>query len=230
MAHIYSPKISSDSMVLCVDSANPRSYPGSGTSWLDLSGNKNDFSMTSITFDPSFALGSFLFNGTNASAIGPNVSLGQYGTLNVWFQQTASTVNKGLFGISNGTNSAYFYIGGSSGTTIAISNGGSAVPQYVNEVSIPANRQTSWNMATYTWSDSTVTVSINAGAPATTTGYSFTRSGQAYIGVYPNQSSTSYFNGYISVVQLYSRVLTQAEITANYYALAMRFPNASIIF
>ena len=35
----YSPKIVTDGLVLYLDAANPKSYPGSGTTWYDLSGN-----------------------------------------------------------------------------------------------------------------------------------------------------------------------------------------------
>lgn len=220
MAHIYSPKIVSDSMVLCVDAANPRSYPGSGTSWSDLTGNRNDFSMSSMTYDSGDA-GSFLFDGSTSRATGPSIDLGQYGTLNVWFRQSLETVNKGLFGITDGIGYTFFYIGGASSTRISIWNYGSSVPQYSSEVAIPADRKTSWNMATYTWAESTVSVAINADAPVTTSGYSFTRSGAAYIGVYPTLASS--FNGYISCVQLYSRALTQAEVSANYAAMLPRY-------
>lgn len=37
----HSPMITTDGLVLCLDAANPRSYPGSGNTWLDLSGNNN---------------------------------------------------------------------------------------------------------------------------------------------------------------------------------------------
>jgi len=42
MATNYSPKIVTDGLVLCLDAANPKSYPGSGNTWYDLSGNGND--------------------------------------------------------------------------------------------------------------------------------------------------------------------------------------------
>ena len=35
----HSPKIVTNGLVLCLDAANPKSYPGSGTAWTDLSGN-----------------------------------------------------------------------------------------------------------------------------------------------------------------------------------------------
>lgn len=41
----YSPKIVTDGLVLCLDAANPLSYPGSGNTWKDLSGNDNNATM-----------------------------------------------------------------------------------------------------------------------------------------------------------------------------------------
>jgi hypothetical protein len=35
----YNPKIVTDGLVLCLDAANTKSYPGSGTTWTDLTGN-----------------------------------------------------------------------------------------------------------------------------------------------------------------------------------------------
>lgn len=39
MAFFHSPRLVTDGLVLYVDAANPKSYPGSGTTWYDLSGN-----------------------------------------------------------------------------------------------------------------------------------------------------------------------------------------------
>jgi len=38
----YNTSIVTDGLVLCLDAANKRSYPGSGTTWFDLSGNGNN--------------------------------------------------------------------------------------------------------------------------------------------------------------------------------------------
>ena len=38
----YGPRIVSSGLVLCLDAANKRSYPGTGTTWTDLSGNSNN--------------------------------------------------------------------------------------------------------------------------------------------------------------------------------------------
>jgi hypothetical protein len=41
MAISYNPRIVTDGLVLALDAGNPKSYPGSGTAWTDLSGNGN---------------------------------------------------------------------------------------------------------------------------------------------------------------------------------------------
>jgi hypothetical protein len=59
------PKIVTDGLVLALDAANPKSYPGSGTTWSDLSGNGNDGSLINgPTFD-SGNNGSIVFDGVD---------------------------------------------------------------------------------------------------------------------------------------------------------------------
>jgi hypothetical protein len=41
MGIAYNPRTITDGLVLCLDAANPKSYPGSGTTWTDLSGRGN---------------------------------------------------------------------------------------------------------------------------------------------------------------------------------------------
>jgi hypothetical protein len=41
MAISYNPRTITDGLVLCLDAGNSKSYPGSGTTWTDLSGNGN---------------------------------------------------------------------------------------------------------------------------------------------------------------------------------------------
>jgi len=39
MSTYYSPKIVTDGLALCLDAGNPKSYPGTGTTWTDISRN-----------------------------------------------------------------------------------------------------------------------------------------------------------------------------------------------
>jgi hypothetical protein len=61
------PDIVTDGLVLCLDAGNSVSYPGTGTTWFDLSGNGNNFTLIN---GPSFSSGEgFLnFDGTNQYA------------------------------------------------------------------------------------------------------------------------------------------------------------------
>ena len=59
------PKIVTNGLVLYLDAANKKSYPGSGTTWTDLSGNNNTGTLTNgPTFDSNNG-GSIVFDGTN---------------------------------------------------------------------------------------------------------------------------------------------------------------------
>ena len=48
MGLAHSPSIVTDGLVLCVDAANTKSYPGSGTTWTDISGKGHNGTLTNL--------------------------------------------------------------------------------------------------------------------------------------------------------------------------------------
>lgn len=75
MAISYSPKIVTDGLVLALDAANVRSYPGSGTSWYDLSGNGHNITLgSSVTFVGGESRGVLNFPA-DANGYGRNTSM-----------------------------------------------------------------------------------------------------------------------------------------------------------
>ena len=65
MAIKHSPRIVTDGLVLYLDAANTKSYPGSGTTWTDISGKSNNGTLTNgPTFD-SGNKGTIVFDGSN---------------------------------------------------------------------------------------------------------------------------------------------------------------------
>ena len=68
----YNPHIVSDGLVLCLDAANPRSYPGSGSTWYDLSGNGNNGTLVNGVGYSSDNAGSLVFDGVNDTVITGN--------------------------------------------------------------------------------------------------------------------------------------------------------------
>jgi hypothetical protein len=66
MAVYAGPDIVENGLIVHLDAANPRSYPGSGTSWFDLSGRNNHFTLIN---SPVFSNNRFIFDGINDYAI-----------------------------------------------------------------------------------------------------------------------------------------------------------------
>ena len=88
MAFSRGPSIVTDGLVLALDAANHKSYPGSGTVWRDLSGNGNNGTLTN---GPTYLTnngGVFLFDGTDDIATFPALYYllddKTYGTWEVW--------------------------------------------------------------------------------------------------------------------------------------------------
>jgi len=65
MALAHSPKIVTDGLVLALDAGNAKSYPGSGTTWTDLSGNGNNGTLVNGVGYNGSNLGSLSFDGSN---------------------------------------------------------------------------------------------------------------------------------------------------------------------
>ena len=65
MGTAYNANIVTDGLVLCLDAANPRSYPLSGTSWNDLSGNGNHGTLINGPTFNSANAGALVFDGSN---------------------------------------------------------------------------------------------------------------------------------------------------------------------
>lgn len=70
-----------DNMVVYLDAGNNSSYSGSGTSWNDISGNSNNFTLTNGPTYSSSDGGAIVFDGTNDFAISAtNASFFAFGT------------------------------------------------------------------------------------------------------------------------------------------------------
>jgi hypothetical protein len=77
MATNYNPSIVTSGLQVYLDAANVKSYPGSGTSWLDLTGNGNNFTLVNSPTWSSANGGVFETNGTT-SAITSSYSTSKY--------------------------------------------------------------------------------------------------------------------------------------------------------
>ena len=69
----HSPRIVTDGLVFCLDAANIRSYPGTGTTWTDLKGGNEGTLTNGPTFSSDNA-GSISTDGSNDSWLPFSVS------------------------------------------------------------------------------------------------------------------------------------------------------------
>jgi hypothetical protein len=72
MACNYQGKIVTNGLVLCLDAADKKSYPGTGTTWLDRSGNGNHVTLVNSPTHSSSNGGILTLNGTNQYAVTAN--------------------------------------------------------------------------------------------------------------------------------------------------------------
>ena len=73
MAIFSGPSIVDSGLVLHLDAANPRSYPGTGTTWSDLSGNGNNGTNSNMTYSSTTG-GIFYFNNSSSVSLIPDSS------------------------------------------------------------------------------------------------------------------------------------------------------------
>ena len=221
----YNPQIVTSGLVLCLDAANPKSYPGSGTTWTDLSGqNRNGTLVNSPTYN---ANGSFTFNGTNQYASLTRPVQDDF-TLSCWFQTnstfgTAGQWYQGLglvdsevggvtndFGLTIGAGKLMLGIGNPDQTLISPNSYNDGVWHYA----VGTRNRSSGDVKLYADGNlvnSSTFINVN----------SLTTPPNLTIGSL--QTITSYYGGNISNVQVYSRVLTDNEVRQNFNAARGRF-------
>jgi hypothetical protein len=202
-------------LLLHVDAYVPESYPGSGATFYDLSGNGNNFSITNATWNSA---GFFSFNGS--STYMNNTSLSVPGLTNtasciVWLKPDA--------GQNDGTYNGIFSYGPRSCTSqtfiMSMNNtNGPTMAKWCDDFTSPtASMNTStWWQYTLVLNGSSVAFYLNGSASGTGTlaAANNITAGTAAIG-----STDLYgriFKGSIASVKFYNRVLSLTEITNNY--------------
>ena len=226
MATIGGPNIVEDGLVLYLDAANQKSYPGSGTTWSDLSGNVNNGTLTNgPTFDSGNG-GSIVFDGVNDKITIPHsnsIGMSDNFTFSILVKSSNWTIGNQEGLVQKGTISNYgAYLRGGSGT----------VSFYTTPTSFWApgpniGGDGKWYYLTFIYSYSqlgykqiysngnfhaqlAITTPINTNTSAIDIGY-------AKVG------SPQYLKAEVANYILYNRVLTSQEILQNYNATKSRF-------
>lgn len=224
MALVRGPRIVRNGLVLHLDAAQRTSYSGSGTAWNDLSGNRNNATLTNGPTFNSANGGSIVFDGVDDYAsLSSAINLSNTFTLLSWIK--TSTLTGGDYIVygsdANGADN-WFGINGNAvnlfATQIADVNNFTLKGGTIASTSI-------WYFIGATVNVDTVKVYLN-GIEQNSVVKAFT------IGAW-NSSGNSigrrgtlsqrYFPGNIANVAIYSRVLTASEILQNYNTTKGRF-------
>jgi hypothetical protein len=234
----HSPRIVTDGLVLCLDAANRKSYPGSGTTWFDLSGNARNGAFTNgATFDSGNA-GSLSFDGTDDCIVLNNdvlINTAAPFTVYIWMNHNPRTSGT-LFhriatlrssasqplgiaflnGNSNGYNGLYLtaaadWVKGSNGYFPATNTWGLLALSYNG-----AGSTTGTNFKMY-WNG----VDIGFTANPSATSVSITNA--SFIAGRRSTSDDQYYRGKISNFMLYDKEHTSSQVLANYSALRGRY-------
>ena len=236
MGVFYNPSIITEGLVLYLDAANLKSYPGSGTTWNDLSGNNNNAPMVNTPTYSNLKNGAFTFDGvgTNYFNLYSKASLVNVnaGTVGGWvrFADLNTTSNNNVF-LSYGGNA---YGGGfllqsaglnGSNYRLEFTIWGGSIIGYPEPALNLADSSQYQNQDIYmigTWTTSEVklyingviraTVSTNAALPSRST-LRISSEGNRARGV----------NGNVYNCSIYNRALSAQEILQNYNATKGRY-------
>jgi hypothetical protein len=220
----HSPSTITQNLVLCLDAANPKSYPGSGTTWTDLSGNGNNGTLVNGVGYSGDNLGSLVFDGVNDYVtLGTKDIITTDFSVNMWVKVTAAT--KEVYFFSFGyvdSNSALLYRNEGAPYNLNIIYRNSGV-NTTHSSSFVINQNVTYNI-TWTRSGSNNILYIN-GVNIHTFSNSTTLTSCIYdIGwATTRNKTTAYYQGNIYTTSLYNRALTASEIQQNFNALRSRF-------
>jgi len=238
MAVAYNSRIVTNGLVLCLDAANRQSYPGSGTTWTDISPNRLSGTLTNGPTFSSNNKGAIVFDGTNDHLTSTTAALPSgtdLFTFSIWIYFNSIT---GSFGPS--ALGCVLFSGNTTGThefvvlTQNISSnlpyslecgrygGGTTGSCRADNINMPLGRYHNIVLVR----DGTSSNKIYLNGVLLVSGNvsnSFT-AGTFHSGGAPASASYSgYLNGRISNILRYNRALSAAEIQQNFNATRGRF-------
>jgi hypothetical protein len=198
--------IITDGLVLNLDAGNPGSYPGSGSTWYDVSGNGCDFTLdgSGITYSASNGGIFTLANGGATQSAGAQASTSTTSTVVMWMKTTDV---QALF-LDQYTVTSSYYLGAySAGNKEYYGNCGT--PDFYMDTVSKGNiydyfLDGAWHMVEFK------NVDLSAGVGWHTIGFN-------------QYSSYTFANGAVGKIMIYNRTLTNAESAQNFRVQRERF-------
>lgn len=230
MANLYGPRIVTDGLVLHLDAANRKSYPGSGTSWYDISGNGG---YAVLTNGPTFTTqdgGGISFDDVNdyARITRSDLNAGSFAygniTCEIWLKPAGASTSGTGNNIITVENSWELSIGYLSNGYYSLYQASNPWAWYGTDSNPIAGN--AWSQIIFTHSNTTSSLHVNTTQVHTRSNSGALGGGGSYpyLTLMGRQSGTvNNCGGVLSVVKIYNRVLSSSEISSNYNALKGRF-------
>lgn len=237
MAISYNSSIISSNLLLCLDAGNPRSYPGTGTVWYDVSGNTNNFNILATAYNstgPKY----MDFNGSYGCAKNStNISLSD--ATGVTYVLVTRILN------SSTTWRTLTRAYDTGDHQVIIENGGWNIGMYDNDSvgflssgysqqSLPNYNTTNWIIMYWRWQSISPYYELSYNDTPGTIRGSITNASARYnrgfgsIGAYHNGNNTdpsnaSQYWGDIAYFAVYNSRLTDGQLSQNFEALRGRY-------
>ena len=223
----HSPSIVANGLVLYLDAANRKSYPGSGTTWIDLSGNKNNGTLVNSPSYGSDNGGNLVFNGTTQwIKVGTN--------LDPYFSSTAVTLSVWVYPTQYGQIVDELAGSGWHDSQIDMLGNGTFAFRLWNStasVSSLSYSLNNWYNLVLSYNGTTKNCYVNGVLVSTQNESRATPYYSGYAGLYyalmtidaTSNGITSYGGGKISTFMVYNRQLGTAEVQQNFNALRGRY-------
>jgi hypothetical protein len=212
------PHLVTDGVVLCLDAANRLSYPGSGTAWNDLSGNRNTGTLVgSPTFNNSNG-GNIVFDGsTKRATLTTPFGKSGFTTISIWYnrvENVSSTSWRTL--LATVSTNIHHLISQNTSRVLGIFDGSfrsfgytPPIDGYFHNYVVVYESAVNATLYVDGVFFSTINIILNLETSP--------------IGSIGNWNSGDYWAGNIAATQIYNRALTAAEIQQNYNATKTRF-------
>jgi hypothetical protein len=223
----YNPRTVTDGLILHLDAANVKSYPGSGTTWYDLSGNSKNGTLINGPTHSTDNKGNFTFDGVNDVIRVPNnfIPADSSFTISVWVKVITGTSDAKIIDtLKDSVAWDGFCIDISSGYYRFI-----MLKQYSSPaIHIFMNSSSSivinaWTNVVVTYNQQSVKIYINGSLDKQQNYSGGFDVGQSNIGIGARNSSANPCNCGISQVSFYNRDLTPQEIQQNFQATRARY-------
>jgi len=165
MSDNYGPKIVTDGLLMYVDAANSKSYPGSGSTWFDLSGNSNDGTNYNLDYS-SDNNGSLVYNASgDRTVISGNITSGMSSiSMCAWFKMTGGSGYRCVIhkGTTASVGSSQYWTGfQTSGNVVSTIGARELDASYLSGDTLVPGVLGTWYNTTSTWDGSSVNVYLD---------------------------------------------------------------------